>query len=777
MANPGPAPSSVGAQGERRTRQVTAWRQSLYARATLFLFLGCGAVVGAVVASSRLFVEESVDRILSERIDLAQTTGLMLEEWVRADVGHLARVLVPLLAEDPLPLAEVTAALARERGASMFGRGTFALDAAGGPLGVPGLPVNIDPAQAATAARRHRAVVSPLVRPADGSSPFIVVLAPVEGAHGRLLGFAGGFLEPDGTALLSSLARARQDHPAHLSIVDRNGLVVAGTQRDELFHPADHDEVLTRALARRHVVKGRCHTCHGEGESRWRRTTDVLAFAPLPTLDLGVAVREPEETALAPALDVRNRLGALGTVFSVLFLVFAGLSVRSVVQPVKRLTHAVRGLGDGRTAGALPALGHDEVGELAAVLERWRSRMLDSVDDAWNQRRALHDEFDAVRRHLDLLNAIALHGASGPSLASTADHALAQAAAALGATAGALRIRHGAQAVTAVQGLPADEAQQWLEQVERGATPSLPGAPGAYRAAVTSLPAATSAAGAVSGGILLGPHGVSVACALQRAGQSTVEARFLTSLLHHVGISATNTALREADRDRRALQEQYLRRMITAQEDERRRVARELHDTLAQDLAALRLELERLSMRADPTTVLEKLRGMERRAHDILVDLRRALLDLRQGVLEGRELVPVLQALVERFGKANGLRAVMSVQGEERELPYELAVTMFRVAQEGLQNVAQHAHAAHVFVSLRFEPGGATLVLEDDGDGFDPEAARARANAGDGHGLGLLGMEERARLVCGTFTVESRPGDGTTLRMALPEQTRAKEET
>jgi len=201
-----------------------------------------------------------------------------------------------------------------------------------------------------------------------------------------------------------------------------------------------------------------------------------------------------------------------------------------------------------------------------------------------------------------------------------------------------------------------------------------------------------------------------------------------------------------------------LRRVVAAQELERRRLARELHDETGQALTSILLGLKPLEDGPGREAVAE--------LHELVVtalqDVRRLAVELRPKVLDDFGLVPALERLAESFGEQTGLKVDFhSAIGEDR-LPSEVETALFRVVQESLTNVVKHSHANRVSIVLTRRGGGVAVVVEDDGAGFDP------ADSGDG--IGLLGMRERLALLDGTLDVESSAGQGTTLVAEVPWQ-------
>jgi signal transduction histidine kinase len=209
-----------------------------------------------------------------------------------------------------------------------------------------------------------------------------------------------------------------------------------------------------------------------------------------------------------------------------------------------------------------------------------------------------------------------------------------------------------------------------------------------------------------------------------------------------------------------------LNRVITAQEEERQRIARELHDETGQSLTALGLGLEAATgeLRSGVRQGLDKrLTGLAHVATEAIEELDRLVLDLRPAQLDHLGLVATLRWYVARVQAQAGLAARLTVRGESKRLRPELETTLFRIAQEALTNVTRHAHAGQVEVVLSFEPDLLSLEVKDDGVGFDAEATSVAPSS-----LGLIGMRERAQLMGGAMAVRARPGEGTQLSVTVP---------
>jgi two-component system sensor histidine kinase UhpB len=199
--------------------------------------------------------------------------------------------------------------------------------------------------------------------------------------------------------------------------------------------------------------------------------------------------------------------------------------------------------------------------------------------------------------------------------------------------------------------------------------------------------------------------------------------------------------------------------VLRAQEEERRRLARDLHDEVNQALTAILLRLEALAHDAPPERAAEvaELKRLVCQAMDELLNLAR---HLRPTALDDHGLVPAIDAQLKRFAARTGVEARLDTRGDPAGLDDDEQIAIYRVAQEALANVGRHSGASCVEVALAAGDGGAQLRVRDDGRGFDPGASR-------NGGLGLKGMAERARLVGGELDVRSAPGGGTSVTLRI----------
>jgi len=212
--------------------------------------------------------------------------------------------------------------------------------------------------------------------------------------------------------------------------------------------------------------------------------------------------------------------------------------------------------------------------------------------------------------------------------------------------------------------------------------------------------------------------------------------------------------------------ENYVVSILNSQEQERKRIARELHDDTAQSLIVLGQHIEMAEESTagrDLTVQLEILRDM---VDDTLQGVRRFTRDLRPPLLEELGLPRTLELLGNRTEQQGAASVAVIIDGEPRKLMPELELGLYRLAQEGLSNVRKHAQAAHVDLRLTYAPDSVQLTIRDDGVGFD--APTDPADLGRAGRLGLMGIHERARLFGGRATITSRPGEGTLVVVAIP---------
>jgi two-component system, NarL family, sensor histidine kinase DevS len=256
--------------------------------------------------------------------------------------------------------------------------------------------------------------------------------------------------------------------------------------------------------------------------------------------------------------------------------------------------------------------------------------------------------------------------------------------------------------------------------------------------------------------LLVRDEAIGVLVAHDKAGSET---RFADADLRLAEIFAGRAAVAVELRQRVA--RVALERVLSAQEDERRRLARELHDETGQALTSILLGLRGLEEAKDPETLRAAVGEVRELVRSTLQDVRQLAVELRPTALDDFGLVAAVERLTASFAEQTGIGVEFVPNVPEGRLPPDVETALYRIVQESLTNVVKHARAGHVSVVLRQGEGSVTVLVEDDGVGFEPQRVR-------GDGLGLVGMRERVGLLGGRVAVESRPGAGTTFVAEVP---------
>ena len=203
-------------------------------------------------------------------------------------------------------------------------------------------------------------------------------------------------------------------------------------------------------------------------------------------------------------------------------------------------------------------------------------------------------------------------------------------------------------------------------------------------------------------------------------------------------------------------------RLVEAQENERRSISRELHDEVGQSLSGVLVEMANLTTLIrgkDTGRMAVKADEIKKLIEDSISVVRNMALLLRPSMLDDLGLVPALQWQAREVSKRSGIWVKVAAEQVSEELPEEHKTCVYRIVQEALHNIVQHASAHNVSVTVRQEPGRLLLAIQDDGKGFQPQQER---------GMGLIGMEERVSYLGGKFEVDSAPGRGARLNVMLP---------
>ncbi len=470
-------------------------------------------------------------------------------------------------------------------------------------------------------------------------------------------------------------------------------------------------------------------------------------------------------------------LGLTGGVTALALLV-SFLLAAFLTRPLAKLTVAARAVGRGDLSQRVAPAGRDEVGRLASAFNTM-------IEDLSRSRQEI-DEFnrEILRRseELSTLNAVAATISQSLDLQTVMDRALDKVLPLMGADAGGILLwdeGRGGLTYRAFRGL-SQEFIAGVADLRRGE--GIAGRVVATGEPIVVEDIATD--NRVSRQVVRWAGLHSFASIPLRAKEHIVgvinvarrdyrpfdgrAVQLLVAIGHQVGVAVENARLWEELKEKERARSELLQKVITAQEEERQRIARELHDEMAQGLTALLMGLVRMEQAAPdmPPATAKLIESVKQFAARTLADTRRLVLDLRPPVLDDLGLIPAVRMLAETRLEQQGIAVSITTEGLQERLPSHLEVTVFRVLQEAISNCARHAQAKSVHIQLHTEAERFRAIVQDDGIGFDISSATRAANGKAA--LGLLGMRERASLLGGSLDVLSHPGEGTTVVLDIP---------
>jgi signal transduction histidine kinase len=583
---------------------------------------------------------------------------------------------------------------------------------------------------------------------------------------------------------------------AYAEVVDAHGLIIASTRPDLLWQQDDHNGEFTALIENHTTTVGTCHSCHAGQNTVANRQEEIMAFAPLISAKWGVAIRQSRDEAFAYGDTLQQQSLLLGMAAFLGAAVLTWFLIRQLVRPLKGLTQACEQIAGGNLSMPLPPGGTSEIGTLANAFDTMRRQLRMSLDkiQAWNselegrvQKRTQELEesrkqlLDA-NRELSVLNTLGSALRQSVDLETTLNLALERVMA-LGNVWGAsicLLDQEGTKlmpkphhsihlngscacewtGVNSMIGRVLQDRQVVVVQVPLvlSSENKIESHEGAETHPVICVPL-TGKNRNLGVMIMINPNGHTFASS---------EIELLSSIGVQIGIAIENALLINALKEKEQARTELLRKIIATQEEERRRIARELHDETSQALTALNVGLKAAIMAPaeNPEDVKQRLVPLKTQAAGMLDEIQRMIRDLRPSLLDDLGLVSAIDWYAEVRLKTQGIQVEWEVIGTERRLSPELETTLFRVAQEAISNIARHAQAENVSILLGFESNFVTLEVEDDGKGFAMGEALPTARVTEAYGL--LGMRERASLLGGELLIESQVGQGTRVQARIP---------
>ncbi|MFH1381849.1 MAG: GAF domain-containing protein [Chloroflexota bacterium] len=731
----------------------------------VFSFLGLRAVRQATetMLDDRLTTAHIVASYLDETLGRALTE---LQETVQRIAGDStganfeARVEELKGTYDRLSIRTVGMYLLGQNGQIMWSQSGIA---DGSVFSYPGLNQVIEGRQAS---------ISGLVM-APGNVPAILLAAPMR-YQGKIEALVVA-VDPGQSSIGSFVRLIKLGQTGYVEIVDQNGIVVARTEPGPKLAPfekSEHSGRFADLIAASEPTRGLCHTCHEPVQRVERR--DMLAFVPLSQAYWGVVIRQSETEALAPVNELRRNLIFLGAGLITLTLLFVAVAARSVVARVGILTAASRRIAGGDLNSPVAASGKDELGVLSQSFEEMRMKLRTSREEIEQRTKELSVLLSVSEVLATLSDLSDLEVALGGALDKTLEIMQADTGGILLWDEEQQKLRyHVSRGLSAKyvkkmnldlgKGIAGKVAQSgeaiWMEDISADA-----------RAADSSLIRAEGLRGFAcvplrSKGRVLGVLNVADRGTRKFSAQ---DARFLESIAGQMATAIENTRLHQEVQHKDEMRGELLREVMSIQEEERGRIARELHDETSQVLASLTANLEAASgmLPLDSENVKTRLKQAQSLSVTVLDEIHRLIYELRPSLLDDLGLVTAVRWLAENNLQTIGVKVNFKTVGRVRRLGQQLETTLFRVIQEAITNIARHAEAKNAEITLHFKKGIITIHVKDDGLGFD--VAEALSSKERPRGLGLLGMKERVELANGTLSVQSYPGGGTEINIEIP---------
>lgn len=246
------------------------------------------------------------------------------------------------------------------------------------------------------------------------------------------------------------------------------------------------------------------------------------------------------------------------------------------------------------------------------------------------------------------------------------------------------------------------------------------------------------------------------------------EIAFVQTLASHLAVAVQNIKLMNLVKEQAENLRTLAQRVVSAQEEERKRIAQELHDEIGQILTVMKLNMEmsRREIPSEYTRVIDRIKDSEDLVRETLNEVRNLTANLRPTELDDFGLIPTLNSYVENFYRRTNIQVVLKAENYRGMIPGDVEMVLYRIAQEALTNVAKHAKAAHVSIILEKKNNYALLTVKDDGIGFDAEGVMKQQKARKG--FGLFNIKERVKLLNGSFSITSKPKKGTRLQVRIP---------
>jgi signal transduction histidine kinase len=643
--------------------------------------------------------------------------------------------------------------------------------------------------------------------------PYAIIAVPVthpESTHP--IGTLAAILNLSDPDIFISSGSLDLEQDGTLQILDAQGQVLVSTHPERTLTPSTIERITSQLFQDDKSMFEACLGC----ATNELETGTVIAFAPLSQAPWGVVIWHDTQDLFAPVRAIEFQTAILGLVAILGALGLVMMTTRSVISPVQMLTDATLKIGEVQfdtstinsiecaltTTLARKAIHRqDEIGVLANSFITMCTSLQQSLDEiqAWN--RELDARVQARTQQLSILNAVALTVNQSLDLEDILNRALDEVVQLTGIEVIAIFLQNpvrGQLELMAYRGL-SEKAARLAYQVgmldsscggvmELGRTVVVPdissyrgrGARSLQRESITSLvhiPLMTK--GWTLGSMCIGTH--------ETTQFTEDEQNLLNAIGNQIAIAVENARLYADVQRKERVRGELFRKALAAQEDERKRIARELHDEVSQSLTALLYDAEDgLELDSLPA-IKDRLQSICNLTQYTLESVNKLMFDLRPSMLDQLGLIPALRWLAETRLEPKGVRVnviantnpnLLNGEIESQRLSPDIETAIYRVVQEAINNVARHAAARNVEICLKISNSLAKVHIIDDGIGFDlTELSDETINEfrnmeidfpENTRGLGLLGMQERIELLGGELEIDASPGNGTQIFIRVP---------
>jgi signal transduction histidine kinase len=649
--------------------------------------------------------------------------------------------------------------------------------------------------------------------------PFAVIVVPI--THSKSddpNGTLAAIIDLSNPDIFISSGSFDLEQKGTLQILDTQGQVLVSTNPERTLTPSTIERITSQLFQDSNT---RFEACLGCATNELEKGT-IIAFAPLSQVPWGVVIWHDTQDLFAPVRTMELQTAVLGLLAILGALGLVMMTTRSVINPVQMLTDATQKIGedqfDTTTINSVECTltttlerkafrRRDEIGMLTNSFITMCTRLQQSVDEIQTWNRELDARVQARTQQLSILNAVAMTVNQSLNLEDILERALDEVLRLTGIDVVAIFIQNpvkGQLELMAYRGL-SEKAARLVNQVgmldsacggvmQLGKTIVVPdvsayrrqGAQSLQQERVTSLvhvPLMTK-------GWALGSMCVGTRNDLQFSEE---EQKLLEAIGNQIAIAVENARLYADVQRKERVRGELFKKALAAQEEERKRIARELHDEVSQSLTALLYEAEGGLELDDIPAIRAQLQRICDLTQLSLENIHKLMFDLRPSMLDQLGLVPALRWLGETRLEPKGIRLTVNTdsdtnllnddESDPQRLPVDIETALYRVVQEAINNIARHAAARNVEIRLNMNNGFTEVSIIDDGIGFDPAEISMETlqeiNSKDilisenTRGLGLLGMQERIELLGGDLDIDSSPDGGTQIHIRVPIQERS----